>query len=197
MRISETPSPTGSQSPKFPCSADRMRWTMRARARLSFKPTSQASKSSVRRKVFMAEVYPYGYVRASGKRWRRPRAHPWTSKRPKPSSPGSAATTPVVARTVCMGAGTPSPCSPRPHGAGMGRHEKGSFQISLRSRQPCSVAQVPLRALAVSAPETRSMSCVAGDMWVRTGNCALLRHQSSMPDRCSTDLLYPVRMSRA
>lgn len=61
MRISETPSPTGSQSPKFPCSADRMRWTIRARATLSFRPASQPSNSSERRKVYMGSVYPVGY----------------------------------------------------------------------------------------------------------------------------------------
>lgn len=40
-------------SRRVPCSADRMRWMIRARPTLSFKPASQALNSSERSKVFM------------------------------------------------------------------------------------------------------------------------------------------------
>ncbi len=55
MRISETPSPTGSQSPKLPYSAERMRAMIRAFPIGSRKAFNQASNSGVRRKVFISE----------------------------------------------------------------------------------------------------------------------------------------------
>lgn len=54
-RISETPSPTGSQSPKLPRSADRMRTAILALARSSARLSSQESNTWVRRNVYMVE----------------------------------------------------------------------------------------------------------------------------------------------
>lgn len=57
----------------------------------------------------------------------------------------------------------------------------GTFESTLFKKQWLESATVELR---------RSMSCGAGDMWVRTGNCAAFRYQSVTPDRSGTDLRY-------
>ncbi len=61
MRISEMPSPTGSQSPKLPSVALRRRARMRAFPLASDNPDNHASNAGDQRTV----LYPAGYERVN------------------------------------------------------------------------------------------------------------------------------------
>src|ERR1039458_1883958 len=78
MRISETPSPTGSQSPKFPNVALVRRARILAFAFRSARPDSHASKSDDRNNVFKllhcirVDTFPQARADAFGRRPFRP-----------------------------------------------------------------------------------------------------------------------------
>src|SRR5690348_4571313 len=56
MRISETPSPTGPQSPKFPACADSMRCAMRARAFESLRHAATCRRLRCARRYSFAAI---------------------------------------------------------------------------------------------------------------------------------------------